>query len=79
MTDVLHFKGDLTRADREQLIGPDFGRRWLAIRKVDYDPDTDVSTVTLRGVMPDEYRQRLEPQVAQAQEHARIRRLFNGD
>jgi hypothetical protein len=76
MTDLLRFKGDLTRADREQLIGPDFGRRWLAIRTVDYDPDTCVSTVTLRGVMPDEYRQRLQPLVAQAKEYARIKELF---
>jgi hypothetical protein len=78
MTDLLRFKGDLTRADRDQLIGPDFGRRWLAIRKIDYNPDTNVSTVTLRGVMPDEYRQRLQPQVLQAQEHARIKELFVG-
>jgi hypothetical protein len=78
MTDLLRFKGDLTRADRDQMIGPDFGRRWLAIRKIDYNPDTNVSTVTLRGVMPEEYRQRLQPQVAQAQEHARIKELFVG-
>jgi hypothetical protein len=78
MTDLLRFKGDLTRADRDQLIGPDFGRRWLAIRKIDYNPDTNVSTVTLRGVMPEEYRRRLQPQVLQAQEHARIKELFVG-
>jgi hypothetical protein len=76
MTDRLHFRGDLTNADRDQMIGPDFGRRWLAIRKIDYDPDTCVSTVTLRGVMPDEYRQRLQPLVAQAKEYARIKELF---
>jgi hypothetical protein len=78
MTDLLRFKGDLTRADRDQMIGPDFGRRWLAIRKIDYNPDTNVSTVTLRGVMPEEYRRRLQPQVLQAQEHARIKELFVG-
>ena len=79
MPDVLHYKGDLTATiDLDQMIGPDFGKRWLGIRKVEYDPGTDVTTLTLRGILPDEYRERVLPMMEQAQAHERIRKLFNG-
>ena len=78
MPDVLHYRGDLTASiDRVQMIGPDFGKRWLGIRKVEYDPNTDVTTVTMRGILPDEYRERIGLMVTQAREQERIRKLFN--
>jgi len=79
MPDILRYKGDLTASiDRDQMIGPDFGKRWLGIRKVEYHPDTGSTWVTLRGILPDEYRERLQPMVEQAREQERIRKLFNG-
>lgn len=79
MTDILRFKGDLRETiDRDQMLGPDFGRRYLAIKSVDYDPATDRSTVTLRGILPDEFRTRIEPIVAEQRERARIAELFLG-
>jgi hypothetical protein len=59
------------------MLGPDFGGRRLRIASVDYDPETDVSTATLRGVLPDQFRELVEPLWRQAQEHQRIRELFN--
>jgi hypothetical protein len=80
MPDVLHYRGDLTASiDRDQMIGPDFGKRWLGIRDVTYNPANDISTVRLRGILPDEYRQRIEPMVAEARARARIHRLFHGE
>lgn len=77
MPDVLHFKGRHD-FDRDWLIGPDFGRRYLLPRKVEYNPETDISTITLRGIMPDELRERVTPLVAAQREHERIRKVFNG-
>jgi len=78
MPDALHYKGDITASiDCDQMIGPDFGKRWLGIRTVEYDPATDIMTVTLRGILPDEYRERVGPMIEQAQAQERIRKLFN--
>ena len=80
MPDLLRYKGDLTATiDRDQMIGPDFGKRWLGIRKVEYDPVANITTVTLRGILPDEYRERVGPRIEQARAHERIRKLFNGE
>jgi hypothetical protein len=37
MPDVLHFKRDMAAIDFDQMIGPDFGHRYLGIKAVDYD------------------------------------------
>jgi hypothetical protein len=78
MPDVLHFRGNIIPFDSSQMIGPDFGRRYLAIRTATYDPTTDISTVVLRGILPDEYRERVTALVAKERERVRIRELFNG-
>jgi hypothetical protein len=78
MPDVLHFRGFLDDFDPDHLIGPDFGGRWLRISHVEYDTGTDISTAVLRGVLPDDYRERVKPLVANQRERERIRKLFNG-
>jgi hypothetical protein len=79
MPDILHFKGDLRESiDFDQMIGPDFGRRYLGIKAVDFDADTGISTVTLRGILPTEFRKRIKPLVAEQQARERIRKLFIG-
>lgn len=76
MTEHLRYRGDLRNVDRDQMIGPDFGRRYLAVKSVTYDPGTNVSTLEIRGIMPDEFRTRIEPIVAGQREYARIKKLF---
>jgi hypothetical protein len=78
MPDILHFRRDMTNVDFDQMIGPDFGRRYLGIKHVDYDAETNVSTVTLRGILPAEFRGRIKPRVAEQQARERIRKLFIG-
>jgi hypothetical protein len=78
MPDVLHFKRDMAAIDFDQMIGPDFGHRYLGIKAVDYDADAGVSTVTLRGILPAEFRERITPRVAEQQARERIRELFIG-
>jgi hypothetical protein len=78
MSDVLHFRRDMRAVDFDQMIGPDFGHRYLGIKAVDYDADTGVSTVTLRGILPAEFRERIKPLVAEQQARERIRKLFIG-
>lgn len=79
MPDILRFAGDLRATyDPEQMLGADLHGRYLMIRMMDYDPATNVSTATLRAVLPQEFRQRVEPLVAGERERSRIRALFNG-
>jgi hypothetical protein len=78
MSDVLHFRRDMRAVDFDQMIGPDFGKRYLGIKTVYYDAVTDVSTVTLRGILPAEFRERIKPLVAEQQARERIRKLFIG-
>lgn len=79
MTEILRYHGDIsTTYDRDQMIGPDVGRRYLAIKSVDYAPATDISTAKLRGILPDEFRERVTALVGKQQERERIRKLFNG-
>lgn len=76
MAEVLHYRGDIRPHDPEHMIGPDFGGRYLTITEVEYDPDTDVSTAKLRGVMPEYFRDLIGLRVQQAREHARLAQLF---
>lgn len=79
MPDRLRFPGDIRATyDREQMLGADLHGRYLMIKGVDYDEATNVSTATLRAVLPAEFRERVEPLVAQQRERQRIRELFNG-
>lgn len=77
MPDILRYRGDVTNADRGHLLGPDVGRRYLTVRTVDYDPDTDISTATLHGVMPAEFSERIGPIVENQMQRERIRKLFS--
>jgi len=79
MSDILHFRGDLAdRIERGQMIGPDFGGRHLSVRSAKYDAGTDSTTVTLRGILPDEYRKRILERVDAQRERDRVREVFNG-
>jgi len=78
MPEILRYRGDLADIDRDQMLGPDTAGRRLAIKTVDYDPGTDVTTVTLRGILPAEFRERIKPLVAEQLERERIRKVFEG-
>lgn len=78
MSDILRYRGDITATcDRDHMIGPDFGKRYLAVRSLAYDPVTDLTTATLRGILPDEFRERITVLMARQQEYDRIKVLFN--
>lgn len=81
MPEQLHYPGNIANFDPDHMLGPDqFGRR-LIIKSMSYDADTDVTTATLRAVLPDEYRERVlgaDGQKEQAQARGRIGGLFNG-
>jgi hypothetical protein len=53
-------------------------RRYLAPRSVDYSPETGVSTLTLRAILPAEFRERVTALAEKERERERIRKLFNG-
>lgn len=79
MTQKLTYRGDLRNVDLSGIIGKNSrtGAR-ITARSVTYDEDSDTSTITLKGITPDEYRKLLEPLVRQGQDRERIRGLFNG-
>lgn len=78
MSDILRYKGDITEScDRDHMIGPDFGKRYLAVRSLAYDPATDLTTATLRGVLPPEFRERVTALMARQQEYDRVKAVFN--
>lgn len=76
MPDVLHFTRPMPLVDMDQMLGPDTDRRFLAIRRNAYDKATGITTLTLRGILPDEFRERIQPLLAKQAERERIRALF---
>jgi hypothetical protein len=78
----LRYRGDLTgRVDLDDdmnMLGPDVGGRYLAVKSLAYDKNEDVTVVGVRPIMPDEYRERvMRLAQTQAGPAARLRRLFN--
>jgi hypothetical protein len=78
----LRYKGDLTgRVDLDDdmnMLGPDVGGRYLAIKTLAYDKTNDVTVAGVRPIMPPEYRQRVTRlSETQAMPAARLRKLFN--
>jgi hypothetical protein len=78
MPDYLHFRHCMCDVDMDQMLGPDMDRRYLAPRSVDYSPETGVSTLTLRAILPAEFRERVTALAEKERERERIRKLFNG-
>lgn len=77
MGNVLHFRGDCADVDIDrQVFGPDVGNCYYAPISATYDPDTDITDIRLRPIMPDELKTRLEQAAARVQDAARIRHLF---
>lgn len=76
MSDHLNFNRVLLDVDLEQLLGPDTDRRYLRIHQVDYDLAKGTTRLTLRGVLPDEYKQRVMKLVPMQAARERIRKLF---
>lgn len=78
MPDRLRYPGDIRATyDREQMLGSDLHGRYLMIKEVNYDEVVDISTATLRAVLPAEFRERVAPLVEIQRERKRIRALFN--
>jgi hypothetical protein len=79
MPEVLRYPGDVTNFDPDHMLEPDLHGRRLIIKSMTYDEGTNTSTATLRAVLADEFRQRVETfGLHQARERSRIGRLFNG-
>lgn len=79
MPDRLRLNGDIRETyDREQMLGSDMHGRYLMIKSVAYEEATNISTATLRAVLPAEFRDRVAPLVDGQRERQRIRELFNG-
>lgn len=78
MPDILHFPRDRTNFDPDLMLGPDRDGRRLTIASAVYDVAANVTTATLRAVLPDRFRTLVEPLVAQQRERQRIREVFNG-
>lgn len=77
MSDYLNFKKILTNIDIDQMLGPDIDRRYLRIHQVDFDLAAGTTRLVLRGIMPDELRERrIPPLVAMQAERERIRKVF---
>lgn len=79
MPDILRYRGNITATiDFEHMIGPDWAKRYLAVRSVSHDPATNLTTAKLRGVLPAEFRERIPALVAGQQERDRIRQFYGG-
>jgi hypothetical protein len=79
MPEVLHYRGDITEGlDYDHMIGPDFGKRWMSIKSAHYDAGTDITTVTLRAIMPEEFRVRIAPEIENMRKRSRTKALFGG-
>lgn len=77
MAEHLRYVGDRTDYDPDLILGPDRDGRRLRIVGVTYDRVTDVSTATLKAVMPQEFRDRLMAKKPVYDAYNRIRALFN--
>lgn len=78
MSEHLTYPGDLRGQDLTGIIGKDKNGRRVGARKVEYDPETDTTIVTLKGVTPAEYRELIEPLFIQARERERLKGFFGG-
>lgn len=78
MPEILHYRGDQTNYDPMLVLGPDRDGRRMKIVSAVYDPETDITTATLRAVMPAEFRERLMAQQPKVEAYNRIRALFRG-
>src|SRR5258708_5681009 len=74
--DVLHYPGDCTDFDLDQILGPDqFGGCWKPIR-AEYDPELDPTTMTSKRTPPAELQERIDRLAAAGAARTRLRRLF---
>ena len=56
--DVLHYRGDRTKFDPDQIYGPDmFGAYWAPIKAI-YEAERDRTAITFRPIPPAELRER---------------------
>lgn len=82
MAETLHFRPadpyQWAQQAMDQMVGPDLFGRHLAIKEVACNPITEIGTVKLRAILPDEYRERIMPLVEQQRERNRIRTVFGG-
>lgn len=77
MSDHLNFSKILTNIDVDQMLGPDIDRRYLRIHQVDYNLSSGTTRLVLRGILPEELRERrIPPLIALQNERERLRKLF---
>lgn len=78
MPDILHIRGRHDGIDFDHMYGPDRDRRYLKIKTVTYDANTDITELRLRAILPADFREQIEPLIANQRERERIRKVFNG-
>ena len=76
MPETLRYRGDHTAFDPDLILGPDRDGRRMRITGATYDETTDVTTATLRAIMPRDFRDMLEAKRPMYQAYNRIRELF---
>lgn len=78
MPDVLHYRGNQVNYDDDWMLGPDMDKRRLKPVAAEYDSVSDITTITLKAIMPAEFRERVQPLIAQEVDRRRIAELFGG-
>lgn len=77
MADHLTYQGNRTDFDPKLVLGSDIHGAYYAIKSMDYDAETDVTTATMRIVLPAELNQRIGEPVDALTKLARVYDLFN--
>lgn len=54
MGDILHYRGDCTEFDLDEVLGPDLHGAYYRVVSAEYDPVTDRTTRTHRPIPPSE-------------------------
>lgn len=76
--DVLHYPGNCTDFDPEQVLGPDRFRGCWAIKSATYSSELDRTEVALRPIPPAELVERAQAAHEHLGKRIRVLELFGG-
>jgi hypothetical protein len=78
MTDTARYRGDVTPIDGTHLFGPDRFSALYVATAATYDPETDITEVTLRPLPPAEKNERVKALISEELQRRHLQRLFVG-